>query len=134
MTDPLRERCERGSLRRLLLGADRGLVDVIRRDEILDHYRERVREFERAARGRAAHGGAGVLALSAGAEPAHTLTMREAEVLRLLADGLSNLAIAGRLVISEETAKTHVRHLLAKLGARSRAHAVALGFRHGLLS
>jgi DNA-binding NarL/FixJ family response regulator len=55
-------------------------------------------------------------------------------VLRLLADGLSNLEIAGKLVIAEETAKTHVRHLLGKLAARTRAHAVAIGFRHDLLS
>jgi DNA-binding NarL/FixJ family response regulator len=110
-------------------------VDVTKRDEILDRYRERVREFDRTARTRAGQGGATVLPLPAPAtEPGRTLTMREAEVLQLLADGLSNLEIARRLVVAEETAKTHVRHLLGKLGARSRAHAVALGFRHGLLS
>ncbi len=54
-------------------------------------------------------------------------------MLQLLADGLSNLEIARTLLITQETAKTHVRHLLGKLGASSRAHAVAVGFRHNLL-
>ena len=53
------------------------------------------------------------------------LSGREVEVLRLLARGESNRGVAARLYISEHTVKTHVRHLLAKLGARSRAHAVA---------
>jgi DNA-binding NarL/FixJ family response regulator len=62
-----------------------------------------------------------------------TLTTREAEVLQLLADGLSNLEIGRRLFVTQETAKTHVRHVLGKLEAHSRAHAVAVGFRHNLL-
>ena len=54
--------------------------------------------------------------------------MREIEVLQLVADGLVNREIGERLFLSEETVKSHVRHLLAKLQARSRAHAVAVGF------
>ena len=61
-------------------------------------------------------------------------TPREIEVLQLVADGLVNRDIGKRLFLSEETVKSHVRHLLAKLQARSRAHAVAVGFRRGLLS
>ena len=61
-------------------------------------------------------------------------TPREVEVLQLVADGLVNRDIGKRLSLSEETVKSHVRHLLAKLQARSRAHAVAVGFRRGLLS
>jgi DNA-binding CsgD family transcriptional regulator len=53
------------------------------------------------------------------------LSAREVEVLALLAAGEPNRAIAGRLFISEHTVKTHVRHVLAKLGVGSRAHAVA---------
>jgi DNA-binding NarL/FixJ family response regulator len=60
-------------------------------------------------------------------------TMREVEVLQLISDGLVNREIGQRLFLSEETVKSHVRHLLAKLQARSRAHAVAVGFRRGII-
>ncbi len=61
-------------------------------------------------------------------------TPRETEVLQLISDGLVNREIGERLFLSEETVKSHVRHLLAKLQARSRAHAVAVGFRRGLIA
>ena len=61
-------------------------------------------------------------------------TMREVEVLQLISDGLVNREIGTRLFLSEETVKSHVRHLLAKLQARSRAHAVAAGFRRGIIA
>jgi DNA-binding NarL/FixJ family response regulator len=56
------------------------------------------------------------------------LTSREFDILELIADGYENHEIAERLVISTETVKSHVRHLRAKLGARNRAHAVAIAF------
>ncbi len=62
------------------------------------------------------------------------LTAREREVLRLVADGFPNKAIARELGISEHTAKFHVGSLLAKLGAGSRTEAVTLATRRGLLS
>lgn len=62
------------------------------------------------------------------------LTAREREVLALLANGLANRDIAGALAISTHTAKYHVAQVLAKLRADSRAHAVAIALREGLVA
>jgi DNA-binding NarL/FixJ family response regulator len=61
-----------------------------------------------------------------------TLTPREIEVLQLVAGGNSNKLIAKTLTLSAETVKTHVKNLIAKLGARDRTHAVTLGVRRGI--
>jgi DNA-binding NarL/FixJ family response regulator len=67
-------------------------------------------------------------------ESAEPLTERETEVLRLLARGMSNKEIAQALVISEQTVKTHVSHILDKLGVSSRTHAALYAIRSGLAS
>ncbi|GAA2230023.1 response regulator transcription factor [Promicromonospora sukumoe] len=65
--------------------------------------------------------------------PPSVLTPRESEVLRLIALGQSNAEIAAELVISEGTVKSHITHILTKIEARDRAHAVSYAFRTGLL-
>ena len=107
-------------------------VDAAQRNEILTRYREHSARFESVAARRDA-----VAEVIQFQPPLQELeqepTAREVEVLQLISDGLVNREIGVRLFLSEETVKSHVRHLLAKLQARSRAHAVAVGFRRGII-
>ncbi|WP_425556159.1 response regulator [Kitasatospora nipponensis] len=80
---------------------------------------------------------AGGLALQSGGAERHLpdgLTVREAEVLALIADGLSNTEIAKALFVSPATVKTHINNLFAKTAVRDRAQAVSYAFRHGISS
>lgn len=91
---------------------------------------------------RAAHAGRSTLAPEAAEALVHRarepklgqdLTNRECEVLALMVEGLSNLTIAERLVVSESTAKFHVSNILSKLEAGSRTEAVALALQHHIV-
>ncbi len=114
--------------------ADTGFVDPVERNEILSRYADHAKRFDAAAARRAGQS-AEIIPFSA---PLRELeqepTPREVQVLGLISEGLVNREIGKVLFLSEETVKSHVRHLLAKLQARSRAHAVAIGFRRGILS
>jgi DNA-binding NarL/FixJ family response regulator len=94
--------------------------------------RRLISEFTRI---RPASGGVGAgPGRAAGAATAlAALTPRETEVLRLVAEGLSNAEIAARLVVTEDTVKTHVSRLLAKLGLRDRTQAVVTAYESGLV-
>jgi DNA-binding NarL/FixJ family response regulator len=100
---------------------------------------EIARAIEAVARGEAALDSAVqrhvVTAVAEGADPdalPDGLTPREAEVLTLIAEGLSNSEIAERLVVSPATVKSHVNRVFAKAGVRDRAQAVAYAYRNGL--
>ncbi len=69
----------------------------------------------------------------ASGDKARELTPREVEVLRLVARGATNSEIAGKLFISEVTVKTHLGHILTKLGLRDRAAAIVFAFEHRLV-
>jgi DNA-binding NarL/FixJ family response regulator len=104
----------------LLIGADDYLTKPFAPDELV----ERVRLLLRRA-----HKVNGARALVSA-----PLTPRESDVLRMLAEGLDQGAVAGRLVISAKTVETHIEHILTKLGVHSRAQAVALAYREDLLN
>jgi DNA-binding NarL/FixJ family response regulator len=72
-------------------------------------------------------------AFLSGKERDDMLTAREREILQLLADGMSNADVAAKLFISQETVKSHVRHILAKLEADTRTHAVAIALRDAII-
>src|SRR5207249_6224898 len=98
------------------------------RAEILSRYEQHVERFDRAAEARRRLGLQ--LVETEPTQPArsrHHVSSRERDVLELVAAGLTDAQIGTELSISEFTVKTHVKRLLMKLGAKNRAHAVAVG-------
>ena len=116
--------------------ADTYFVDAFERREILNRYRAHSRRFEATAARRDSTRASSLIPFAPAVqrEDDQEPTPRETEVLQLVADGLPNREIGQRLFLSEETVKSHVRHLLVKLPARNRAHAVAVGFRRAFIS
>ena len=112
-------------------------MEAARRDEVLSRYADRIRWFEEVASQRRSLDhrlGAEVIPFHGSREELERgLTRRAVEVLWLISEGLTNREIGERLYISEETVKAHIRGLLAALQVRSRAHAVAVGFRRGII-
>ncbi len=100
----------------LLIGGDDYLVKPFAPDELLARLRVLVRH-----------------AAAPRQDGLHGLTRRELEVLRHLADGLGQAAIAEALVISPKTVGTHIEHIFQKLGVRTRAQAVAAAYREGIV-
>jgi len=103
--------------------------------EILSRYQDHIARFDRDADNRRRPGLSLVPGEPVQPEPPQrlVLTLREQEVLGLIATGLTDTQIGEELVISESTVKTHVKRILLKLTARNRAHAVALAARGRLL-
>ena len=92
-----------------------------------------VRAIEKVAGGESFIDPALMPAFLSGKDREDMLTGREREILQLLADGMSNADVAQRLFISQETVKSHVRHILAKLEADTRTHAVAIALRDAII-
>jgi DNA-binding NarL/FixJ family response regulator len=92
-----------------------------------------LRAIEKVSKGEGYIDPALMPAFLSGKEGTDMLTAREREILQLLADGMSNADVATKLFISQETVKSHVRHILTKLEADTRTHAVAIAIRDSVI-
>ena len=92
-----------------------------------------LRAIEKVAAGETFVDPALMSALTKTRDGTDVLTAREREILQLLADGMSNADVAAQLFISQETVKSHVRHILTKLEADTRTQAVAIALREAMI-
>jgi DNA-binding NarL/FixJ family response regulator len=104
-------------------------MDAARRNTILTAYEGHRRRFDQIAARRVEEPGPDTAPIA----DIDRLSERQLQVLRLVADGLSNNQICLQLEVTLETVKTHVLHIYQRLHARNRAHAVHLGHVHDLL-
>ena len=118
---------ERALLQRGLESVARGYVLKEAPHETL------LKAIEKVAAGETFVDPALIPSLATGRDGQEILTQREREILQLLADGMSNADVAKKLFISQETVKSHVRHILAKLEADTRTHAVAIALRDSII-
>ncbi len=141
-TQAIRERYPQTQVIALTSFTQEDLVQEALRAGVLSYLLKNATASEMASAIRAAYAGRPTLAPEAaqaliqGAAPARSsydLTPREREVLALMVEGLSNVKIAERLVVSRSTAKFHVSGVLSKLGVTTRAEAVALALQHHLV-
>ena len=110
-------------------------MNAARRIEILDAYTGHARRFDViAARRRTSAPARRCESHSASGSHVERLSRRQLEVLMLVAEGLSNQEICVELEVTLETVKSHVLHILQRLSARSRAHAVGIAYKNGLLA
>jgi DNA-binding NarL/FixJ family response regulator len=125
----------------VLQGIQAGVAGYLLKDQPAEEIVEAIRAVHQGQALFRSSGAARILARLATAVPAipantlarDQLTSRESEVLRLIAEGLSNRQIAEQLVISEATVKTHVNNIFGKLGFQDRSQAVAYAFRTGMI-
>jgi ATP/maltotriose-dependent transcriptional regulator MalT len=104
-------------------------MDAVRIEAALERYRARVRQFDAIAARRTPS----LVTQEIWPELRQPPSRRETDVLKLIAQGLSNKEIGVELFVAEDTVKTHVRNLLVKLKAKNRAHAVAIGIAQGVI-
>lgn len=143
-TQAIRQRFPEVQVIALTSFKDKGLVQNALQAGAIGYLLKDVSADELAQAIRAAHAGRTTLSPEAAQAlvrtvaqpltPGHDLTERERDVLALMIEGLNNTQIAERLVVSPSTIKSHVSHILAKLGVASRTEAVALAVRHELVS
>jgi NarL family two-component system response regulator LiaR len=141
-TAAIREKCPHVQVIALTSFPEEDLVSGVLKAGAIGYLLKNVTAEELAGAIRAAHAGrptlspeatqALIAANAGGRKPGDDLTGREREVLSLMAEGMSNSAIAETLVVSMSTVKFHVSSILAKLGVESRTEAVALALREGL--
>ncbi len=118
-----------GGARLLSQALDAGVKGYVRKDSPAE---DLVRAIEAAASGEfyVDPGLSGSLMLD---DSERNLSVRQREILQMLADGMQTEAVASQLGLSTETVRTHTKRILAKLEASTRTEAVAIGLRHGLI-
>jgi two-component system, NarL family, response regulator LiaR len=110
-----------------------GAIGYLLKDTGIDELAQAIRQAYAGKASLSPQAASALISIATQITPRGNLTQREREVLALLAEGLSNPQIAARLQVGEATIKSHVSHLLKKLGAANRAEAVMLALKRHLV-